>query len=139
MWNGSGRDKYVRKNQHSAWYGIGVYKCTESLRSRKAEQYPSHYGSSRTSRYKDDITKKKVCADCVGLIEGYCWTDGGKGVIKSIGTHKTIKYGGNSCPDKSANGMFSYAKSKGCTWGTMDSLPEIPGIALCSNGMWACM
>lgn len=33
------------------WYGTCVYKCTESLRSRKAAQYPSHYGSSRTSRY----------------------------------------------------------------------------------------
>ena len=118
------------------WYGTCVYKCTESLRSRKAAQYPSHYGSRRTSRYRDDISKKKVCADCVGLIKGYCWTGGGKGVIESIGTDKTYSstYGGNGCPDKSANGMFSYAKSKGCSWGTMDSLPEVPGIALCSDG-----
>ena len=89
------------------WYGTVVYKCTENLRSRKARQYPSHYGSSRTSRYRDDIAKKKVCADCVGLIKGYCWTGGGKGVIESIGTDKTFssKYGGNSCPDKSANGL----------------------------------
>ena len=28
------------------WYGTVVYKCTESLRARKAKQYPSHYGSS---------------------------------------------------------------------------------------------
>ena len=62
---------------------LDVYKCTESLRSRKAAQYPSHYGSSRTSRYRDDISKKKVCADCVGLIKGYCWTGGGKGVSSS--------------------------------------------------------
>ena len=118
------------------WYGTCVYKCTESLRSRKAAQYPSHYGSSRTSRYKDDISKKKVCADCVGLIKGYCWTGGGKGVIESIGTDKTFssKYGSNSCPDKSANSMFTYAKSKGCSWGTIDSLPEVPGIALHSDG-----
>ena len=115
---------------------LDVYKCTESLRSRKAAQYPSHYGSSRTSRYRDDISKKKVCADCVGLIKGYCWTGGGKGVIESIGTDSTYasSYGANGCPDKSANSMFSYAKSKGCSWGTMDSLPEIPGIALCSDG-----
>ena len=55
------------------WYGTVVYKCTKSLRARKAKQYPSHYGSSRTARYRDDIAKKKVCADCVGLIKGYCW------------------------------------------------------------------
>lgn len=115
---------------------LDIYKCTESLRSRKAAQYPSHYGSSRTSRYRGDISKKKVCADCVGLIKGYCWTGGGLGVIESIGTDNDIssKYGANGCPDKSANSMFTYAKSKGCAWGTMDSLPEVPGIALRSDG-----
>ena len=118
------------------WYGTVVYKCTESLRARKANQYPSHYGSSRTNRYRDDIAKKKVCADCVGLIKGYNWTNGGQGVAEAIGTDKAItsKYGANGCPDKSANGMFTYAKSKGCDWGTMDSLPELPGVALRSDG-----
>jgi len=28
----------------------------------------------------------------------------------------------------------SYAKSKGCAWGTMDTLPEVPGIALRFDG-----
>ena len=118
------------------WYGAVVYKCTESLRARKAKQYPAHYGSSRTARYRDDIAKKKVCADCVGLIKGYQWTNGGQGVIESIGTDKTFssKYGGHGCPDKSANGMFNYARSKGCAWGTMDTLPDVPGIALRFDG-----
>ena len=94
------------------WYGSVVYKCTENLRARKAKQYPAHYGSSRTARYRDDIAKKKVCADCVGLIKGYNWTNGGQGVIESIGTDRTFssKYGGHGCPDKSANGMFSYCR-----------------------------
>ena len=58
------------------------------------------------------------------------------GVIESIGTDAkfTSKYGGNGCPDKSANGMFTYAKNKGCAWGTIDTLPEIPGVALRSDG-----
>ena len=118
------------------WYGTVVYKCTENLRARKAKQYPAHYGSSRAARYRDDIAKKKVCADCVGLIKGYQWTNGGQGVIESIGTDRTFssKYGGHGCPDKSANGMFSYAKSKGCAWGTIDTLPEVPGIALRFDG-----
>ena len=55
------------------WYGTVVYKCSESLRSRKAKQYPSHYKDSRTARYKQDIANNKVCADCVGLIKGYNW------------------------------------------------------------------
>ncbi len=118
------------------WYGGCVYKCTNSLLSRKTKQYPSHYKSSRTARYEDDIAKKKVCADCVGLIKGYAWTGGGKGVAEAIGTDKTFssKYGGNGCPDKSASGMFAYAKKKGCAWGTIDTLPEIPGVALNAEG-----
>ena len=118
------------------WYGTCVYKCTESLRSKKANQYPSHYADSRTSRYKQDIAAKKVCADCVGLIKGYNWTSGGASAIEAIGTDNSIssKYGGNNCPDKSANGMFTYARNKGCAWGTIDTLPEIPGVALRSDG-----
>ena len=118
------------------WYGTVVYKCTESLRARKAKQYPAHYGSGRAERYRNDIANKKVCADCVGLIKGYQWTGGGQGVLESIGTDKTFssKYGSHNCPDKSANGMFSYAKSKGCAWGTIDTLPEVPGVALRFDG-----
>ena len=58
------------------WYGTALHKCSESLRASKARQYPSHYGSSRTSRYRDDIAKKKVCADCMGGAKGYAWTSG---------------------------------------------------------------
>lgn len=37
-------------------------------------------------------------------------------------------------PDRSANGMFEYAKSKGMDWGTIDTLPEIPGVAVRFDG-----
>ena len=118
------------------WYGGVVYKCTESLRSRKAAQYPSHYGASRTARYKQDIAAKKICADCIGGAKGYAWTGGGIGVLESIGTDKTFtsRYGANGCPDKSANGMFTYAKSKGMEWGKIGTLPEIVGLALWKDG-----
>ena len=46
----------------------------------------------------------------------------------------TSKYGSNGCPDKSASGMFSYCKSKGMDWGTIDTLPEIVGLALFTDG-----
>jgi len=118
------------------WYGTCIYKCTESLRSRKAEQYPSHYKDNRTSQYRQDIDKKKVCADCVGGCKGYAWTGGGLGVVESIGTDNTYssRYGGGNCPDKSANGMFSYAKSKGMDWGTIDTLPDVAGLVLHKDG-----
>ncbi len=117
------------------WYGTCLYKCTESLRARKAKQYPSSYGESRTARYKRDIEEKKVCADCIGAAKGYAWTNGGQGVLEAIGTDKTItsKYGSNGCPDKGTNGMFVYAKTKGMSWGTIETLPEILGLAVTTS------
>lgn len=118
------------------WYGTCVYKASTSVLNSKTKQYPSHYGSSRTSRYKQDIANRQVVADCVGGCKGYAWTGGGIGVLESIGTDQkyTSKYGSNGCPDKSASGMFSYCKSKGMDWGTIDTLPEIVGIALFTDG-----
>lgn len=64
------------------------------------------------------------------------WTSGGLTVPEAIGTSNKItsKYGSNSCPDQSANGMFTYAKSKGKNWGTIDTIPEIPGLAVRKDG-----
>ena len=125
---------YEKKSPY--WYGTCVYKASTSVLSSKTNQYPSHYGSSRTSRYKQDIANKQVVADCVGGCKGYAWTGGGIGVLESIGTDKTYtsKYGSNGCPDKSASGMFSYCKSKGMDWGTISTLPEIVGVALFMDG-----
>ena len=94
----------------SYWYGTALHKCSESLRASKARQYPSHYGSSRTSRYRQDISNKKVCADCMGGAKGYAWTSGGQGVLEAIGNDKTFekKSGSNGCPDKASNSMFSW-------------------------------
>lgn len=116
------------------WYGTCVYKCTESRLKSKSKQYPSHYGSSRTATYKKHIAKKLICMDCVGMIKGFFWTDGGKGVVEAIGNDKTFtsKYGGNGCPDKSANDMLSWCKSKGCKNGKIATLPEVPGVLLFS-------
>lgn len=117
------------------WYGTCVYKCTTSTLNSKTKQYPSHYTSSRMSTYKSHISKQMVAADCVGLGKGYNWTYGGQGVVESIGTSNTFssKYG-NNCPDKSANGMFTYAKSKGLKWGEISTIPEVPGLAVRKDG-----
>ena len=101
------------------WYGTCAFKCTQTLLNSKSKQYPSHYDSSRIARYKADIAAGKTCADCVGACKGYAWNNGKK---------KT------EVPDKSANGMFSYAKSKGADWGAIDTLPELPGIAVRFDG-----
>ena len=118
------------------WYGTCGYKATTSLLSRKGKQYPSHYTSSRMSRYKQDIRDKKVVCDCIGGAKGYAWTNGGQAMLDAIGTDSNIsnKYGANGCPDKGANSMFSWAKSKGMDWGAIDTLPEIVGLALHTDG-----
>ena len=126
----------LRMVGHPYWYGTCGYKATSSLLSRKAKQYPSHYGSGRTSRYKQDIANREVVCDCIGGAKGYAWTGGGQAMLDAIGTDKSVPstYGAHGCPDKGANSMFSYAKSKGCAWGTMATLPEVPGLALTKDG-----
>ena len=118
------------------WYGTCLYKCSESLRARKARQYPSHYSSSRTARYQRDAAREKICADCIGGAKGYAWTNGGQGVVDFIGIPGSpkSKYASNNCPDKSANGMFKYAKSQNRPWGAIGTLPETPGLALHKDG-----
>lgn len=49
------------------WYGTVCYPATKSLLERKTKQYPSHYTSSRMSKYKTHIGQKRVVTDCVGL------------------------------------------------------------------------
>ena len=126
----------LRMVGHPYWYGTCGYKATSSLLSRKTKQYPSHYGSSRTNRYKQDIANQEVVCDCIGGAKGYAWTGGGQAMLDAIGTDKSVPstYGAHGCPDKGANSMFSYAKSKGCAWGTMATLPEVPGLALTKDG-----
>ena len=118
------------------WYGTCVYKCSESRLKSKTKQYPSHYGSSRTATYKKHIAKKLISMDCVGMIKGFFWTDGGKGVVEAIGNDKTFasKYGGNGCPDKSADGMLRWCKSQGCKNGKISTLPDVPGVLVFSPG-----
>ena len=84
------------------WYGSCAYKATAALLNRKSRQYPSHYGSARTARYRQDIRNRAVVCDCIGGLKGYCWTGGGQSALEAIGTDKAVasRYGANGCPDK---------------------------------------
>lgn len=118
------------------WYGTCVYKCRDTLLSSKSNQYPSHYKSDRIPTYKLHISNKLVCADCVGLIKGFFWTNGGEGVLESIGTDKTFecKYASNGMPDVSATGLYEWCKKKGAKHGEIDTLPEVPGTPIFKEG-----
>jgi uncharacterized protein YgiM (DUF1202 family) len=118
------------------WFGTCVYKCTTSTLNSKSKQYPSHYKTSRMAKYKKNVADKCVCADCIGGLKGYMWTNAGEGVIESIGTgsNYSLKYQSNNCPDYGADGTFSYAKKKGMKWGQIGTIPEIVGLAVCKDG-----
>ena len=78
-----------------------------------------------------------LCADCIGLIKGFVWTNGGENVLESIGKPEQLfknVYCSHGMPDKSANGMYNYAKSIGLDNGDISTIPEIPGLGLHKDG-----
>ena len=121
--------EYLLKAYNSGWvYWYGTYGklCTQSLYNSKKKQYPKHYTDDRTTKYMKHISEGRYCADCIGLGKAFVWSGG---VFEG-----TPKYQANGMPDKSANGMFEYAKKQGLKNGTIDTIPEIPGIAVRYDG-----
>lgn len=108
------------------WYGTYGKKCTQSLYNSKKKQYPKHYTDDRTAKYMKQISEGRYCADCIGLGKAFVWSNGE--------FEGTPKYKSNGMPDKSANGMFEYAKKQGLKNGPIDTIPEILGIAVRYDG-----
>lgn len=106
----------------SGWgYVWGTYGnvLTDSLFDYKLEQYPDGVGN-----YEDFIEANWLggrTTDCVGLIKGYGWLD-----PDSL----TIGYATNGMPDYGANQMYRSASVSG----TIDTIPEIPGLAVWCDG-----
>lgn len=111
------------KNAYSRGWGYvwGTYGqvLTRSLYKAKAEQYPDEVGG-----YADFIEEHWIggrTADCVGLIKGYGWFNPETG---------KIEYGTNGMPDIGADTMYANAEESG----TIDTIPEIPGLAVWHEG-----
>lgn len=103
---------------HQYWYGCFGQKATKELLEAKKKQYPKYYDPSS---YKVDWTcNGEKVFDCVGLIKGAIWCNGDPNAIP--------KY--NASQDVNANGMFNKATEKG----SIDTIPEIPGICVRYNG-----
>lgn len=102
-------------------YVWGTYGqvLTDSLYRAKAEQYPDDVGAHEEFILSHWIGGRT--ADCIGLIKGYSWFDPDSG---------QITYATNCMPDIGADAMFANATEKG----TIDTLPEIPGLALWREG-----
>ncbi len=114
--------EWAKQAKSHGWgYVWGTYGSvlTRKLYKAKAEQYPEEVGG-----YAEFIESHWIggrTADCVGLIKGYGWLN--------PDTHQ-VEYGTNGMPDISADAMYEYASEKG----TIDTIPEIPGLAVWHEG-----
>lgn len=106
----------------SGWgyvWGTFGHVLTEGQYASKLAQYPEGVGN-----YADFIRANWLggrTTDCVGLIKGYGWLN-----PETL----SIDYGTNGMPDLSANQMYYTASESG----TIDSIPEIPGLAVWHDG-----
>ena len=114
--------KWAIHAQENGWgYVYGTYGSVldEALLASKITQYPDEVGG------KEDFIRQNWLggrtADCVGLIKGYGWynTETGQTDI-----------GANGMPDIGADTMYENAAEKG----TIDTIPEIPGLAVWHEG-----
>lgn len=100
------------------WGTFGNVLTTEAFASKLA-QYPDGVGN-----YEDFVRENWIgrrTADCVGLIKSYGWYDP---------ETQTIQYGSHGMPDLGANQMYYTATESG----TIDTIPEIPGLAVWHDG-----
>ncbi len=113
---------WARQAYENGWgYVYGTYGniLTEELLQDRA----SVFGEQVTD-FKDFIREnwmRRRTADCVGFIKGYGWYNPDSG---------EIVVGSNGMADVTANGMFEAATVKG----TIDTIPETPGLAVWQDG-----
>lgn len=114
--------RWAQDAADNGWgYVYGTYGTVldEELLASKITQYPNEVGSDETFIRQNWLEKRT--ADCVGLIKGYGWYDA-ENQQTVIDTEKM--------PDISADTMYENASEKG----TIDTIPEIPGLAVWHEG-----
>lgn len=113
---------YVTNAYETGWgYVWGTFGniLTEGAFASKLEQYPEAVGNYADFIRANWIGRRTV--DCVGLIKSYGWFDP---------ETETIQYGSHGMPDVGADQMY-YAAAES---GTIDTIPEIPGLAVWQSG-----
>ena len=98
------------------WMGTFGQIATAALYAYNKARLPGDY---QWSDMPDQLGQR--VHDCVGLIKGYCWSDGPEAVPV---------YGSNGCPDISADVMYSRCSPRG----ELSTLPEVPGMLLFKRG-----
>lgn len=100
------------------WFGTFGSIATEKLLADKAKQYPRSFSEKRQAIAKAKHLGQKV-HDCYGLPKGF---------LMSEDENSPAKY--NSKFDISADAAYERATEKG----TLNTMPEIPGIILWKKG-----
>jgi hypothetical protein len=98
------------------WMGTFGQTATKALYDSNRSRLPGDYA------WTDMPTQfGKRVHDCIGLIKGYCWSDG---------PDSPPVYASNGFPDISADGMKAACRIKGpiCT------IPDIPGLLVFAPG-----
>lgn len=113
---------YAKHAKEAGWgYVWGTYGqiLTENNLESLITQYPEDVGD-----YKDFIEQNwlgRRTTDCGGLIKGYMWLNV---------TNNQIEYGTNGMPALRADEIYETATEKG----TIDTIPEIQGLAVWKSG-----
>lgn len=113
---------YAINAYESGWgYVWGTFGSvlTEGLFQAKLDQYPDGVGNYEEFIRNNWVGKRTT--DCCGLIKGYGWL-----APETV----SIDYGTNGMPDLGANQMYYNASESG----TIDTIPEIPGLAVWHDG-----
>lgn len=111
--------KQAKKAEWGYVYGTYGTVLDKAMLASKSKQYPDEVGSNEEFIRTNWLGRRT--ADCVGLIKGYSWYNP---------TEQKTTIGANGMPDISANAMFENATEKG----TIDTIPEIPGLAVWHDG-----
>jgi hypothetical protein len=109
---------FCKKALNEKWgyvWGTFGQQLTQSVFAQKIRQYPREVG--RYERFIKEKWLNRRTADCVGLIKGALWEEGGK-----------ISYDPNT--DMNANSMILKVSAHG----PISSIPELPGILVWKQG-----
>ena len=93
------------------WGTFGA-PLSEKVIRLKAEQYPSHYGSTKQKNLRAKLGQGYFAFDCVGLIKGILWGWNGDG-SKNYGGGV---YAANGVPDTNVGGMMKLCTEVSTDW-----------------------
>ena len=111
--------KFVAKaveiaSEYKTVYMWGTFGAplSEKVIRQKAEQYPSHYGSTKQRYLRAKLGQGYFAFDCVGLIKGILWGWSGDG-SKNYGGGV---YAANGVPDTNVGGMMKLCTEVSADW-----------------------